>query len=87
MTAVPDLAELERNQQEELEQIANEQRKLAVKTTVNMLTDLFAGAEIRIGEATELIREDCERCSYKLVIEDEEQKIQQDILKNTPRLN
>ena len=81
------IAELERIQQEELQQIADEQRKLAVKTTINVLTDLFAGAEIRIGEQTEMIREDCARCSYKLVIDDEEQKIEQVALKNTPRFN
>jgi uncharacterized protein (DUF342 family) len=81
------IAELERNQQEELQQIADEQRKLAARTTINVLNDLFAGAEIRIGEQTEMIREDCEHCSYKLVIEDEEQKIQQDVLKNTSRFN
>lgn len=79
------IAELGRNQQEELEEIAELQRKLAIKTTVNVLADMFAGVEIRIGEQTELIREDCERCSYKLVIDEEEQKIQQDTLKNLPR--
>ena len=79
------VAELERNQQEELEQIAELQRKLAIRTTVNVISDLFAGVEIRIGEQTELIREDTERCSYKLSIDDEEQKIVQDALKNTPR--
>lgn len=42
---------------------------------------MFAGVEIRIGEQTELIREDCEHCSYKLVSDYEEQKIQQDVLK------
>lgn len=80
------IAELERNQQEELEEIAEEQRKLAIKTTVNVINDMFAGVEIRIGEQTELIREDCEKCSYKLVIDEEEQKIQQDALKRVPRM-
>jgi uncharacterized protein len=75
------IADLERNQQQELEEIAELQRKLAIRTTVNVLTDLFAGVEIRIGEQTELIREDCERCSFRLVIDEEEQKIKQDILK------
>jgi uncharacterized protein (DUF342 family) len=79
------IAELERNQQEELEQIAEQQRKLAVKTVVNVLNDIFAGVELRIGEHTELVREDAERCAYKLVIDEEEQKIQQDALKNVPR--
>lgn len=55
--------------------------------TENDISDLFAGVEIRIGEQTKLIREDCERSSYKLVIEEEEQKIQQDALKSTPRFN
>ncbi|MDA0337787.1 MAG: FapA family protein, partial [bacterium] len=75
------IAELERNQKVELEEIAEFQRKLALRTTINVLTDMFAGVEIRIGEQTELIREDCERCSFKLVIADEVQKIQQDVLK------
>ena len=84
---VAKIAELERNQKEELEEIAELQRKLALKTTVDVVSDLFAGVEIRIGEQTELIREDCDRCSYKLIIDEDEQKIQQDPLKNTPRFN
>ena len=75
---VAKIAELERNQKEELEEIAELQRKLALKTTVDVVSDLFAGVEIRIGEQTELIREDCDRCSYKLAIDEDEQKIQQD---------
>ncbi|HJP30180.1 MAG TPA: hypothetical protein QGF95_06470 [Candidatus Latescibacteria bacterium] len=51
------------------------------------MSDMFAGVEIRIGEQTELVREDAERCSYKLIIDEDEQKIQQDPLKNTPRFN
>ena len=84
---VAKVAELERNQQEELAEIADLQRKLAVKTTVDVVSDMFAGVEIRIGEQTELVREDAERCSYKLIIDEDEQKIQQDPLKNTPRFN
>ncbi|MBT3343169.1 MAG: DUF342 domain-containing protein [Gemmatimonadetes bacterium] len=80
------IAELERNQQEELEEIAEEQRKLAQRTQINVLNDLFAGVEIRIGEHTELIREDAEKCSFRLVTEDEEQKIFMDGLRNTPRM-
>ena len=80
------IAELERNQQVELEAIAEEQRKLALRTQINVLNELFAGVEIRVGEHTELIREDAEKCSFRLVTEDEEQKIFMDALRNTPRM-
>lgn len=79
------VAELERNQQEELQQIAELQRKLAVKTSVNVVNELFAGVEIRIGEQTELVREDADRCTFRLVIDEDEQKIQQEVLRNAPR--
>ncbi|MBT4609401.1 MAG: DUF342 domain-containing protein [Gemmatimonadetes bacterium] len=80
------IAELERNQQVELEEIAEEQRKLAMRTQINVLNDLFAGVEVRVGEHTELIREDAEKCSFRLVTEDEEQKIFMDALRNPPRM-
>ncbi len=38
---VAKIAELERNQKEELEEIAELQRKLALKTTVDVVSDLF----------------------------------------------
>ncbi len=77
---------MERNQQVELEEIAEEQRKLALRTQINVLNELFAGVEIRLGEHTELIREDAEKCSFRLVTEDEVQKIFMDALRNPPRM-
>ena len=81
------IAELEQNQQEELEEIAESQRKLSHKTNINVASELFAGAELRIGEQTELIREDAEKVSFRLVTEDEEEKIQMDTLSGNLRLS
>ena len=72
------LAELEKNQEGELEEIAESQRKLSHKTTIDVASDLFAGVELRIGEQTDLIKEDTEKVSFRLVVEDEEVRIQMD---------
>ena len=81
------VAELEQNQQLELEEIAEAQRKLSHQTTINVVSELFAGVDLRIGEQTETIREDKEKVCFKLVTEDEEVKIQEDILSKTVKLS
>ena len=78
------IAELEKNQQEELEEIAETQRKLAHRTSISVVNQLFAGVELRIGELTELVREDKEKVSYRLVTEDEETRLQEEVLVKTP---
>ena len=78
------IAELEKNQQEELEEIAESQRKLSHRTTIAVINQLFAGVELRIGELTELIREDKEKVSYRLVTEDEETRLQEEVLARAP---
>ena len=81
------VAELEQNQQLELEEIAEAQRKLSHQTTINVVSELFAGVELRIGEQTETVREDKEKVCFKLVTEDEEVKIHEDILSKTVKLS
>lgn len=81
------VAELEQNQQAELEEIAEAQRKLSHQTNINVVSELFAGVELRIGEQTETVREDKEKVSFKLVTEDEEVKIQEEVLSRTIKLS
>ena len=81
------IAELEQNQQQELEEIAEAQRKLSRQTNVNVIAELFAGVELRIGEQTDLIREDSEKVSFRLVTEEEEEKIQMDGLSGNVKLS
>jgi hypothetical protein len=81
------VAELEQNQQAELEEIAEAQRKLSHQTNINVVSELFAGVELRIGEQTETVREDKEKVSFKLVTEDEEVKIQEEVLSKTIKLS
>jgi hypothetical protein len=45
-----------------------------MRTQINMLNDLFAGVDVRVGEHTELI------------CEDEEQKIFMDALRHPPKM-
>ena len=81
------IAELEQNQQQELEEIAEGQRKLSHKTNINVVSELFAGAELRIGEQTELIREDQDKVTFHLVTEDDVERIQMDTLSGNLRLS
>ena len=81
------IAELEQNQQQELEEIAEAQRKLSRQTNVNVIAEFFAGVELRIGEQTDLIREDSEKVSFRLVTEEEEEKIQMDGLSGNVKLS
>ena len=61
------IAELEQNLQEELDEIAASQRKLAFRTSINIQNELFAGTEFRIGEQTLVIQNDETTLSYHLV--------------------
>ena len=81
------IAELEQNQQQELEEIAEAQRKLSHETNINVASELFAGAELRIGEQTELIREDQGKVTFHLVTEEDVERIQMDTLSGNLRLS
>ena len=71
------VAELEQNLQKELEDIAEEQRKVALKASIRVASELFTGVELRIGEQTMVINEDKDKVGFKLVQEEEELKIQE----------
>ena len=71
------MAELEQNLQKELEEISEEQRKVALKATIRVANELFAGVELRIGEQTMVINQDQDKVEFKLVQEEEELKIQE----------
>ena len=81
------IAELEQHQLQELEEIAETQRKLSHKTNINVVSELFAGAELRIGEQTKLIREDQDKVTFHLVTEDDVEGIQMDTLSGNLRLS
>ena len=81
------IAELGQNQQQELEEIAEAQRKLSHETNINVMSELFAGAELRIGEQTELIREDQDKVTFHLVTEEDVEKIQMDTLSGNLKLS
>ncbi|MFH1572023.1 MAG: flagellar assembly protein A [Gemmatimonadota bacterium] len=81
------IAELEKNQEQELAEIAEGQRKLAHQTRINVVSQLFAGVELRIGELTELVREDKDKVSFRLITEDEQTRLQEEVLRNTPRFS
>ncbi|MFT5373549.1 MAG: hypothetical protein ACI906_000365 [Candidatus Latescibacterota bacterium] len=69
------VAELEQSLQKELEETAEAQRKLALRTNISVHSQLFAGAELRIGELTKIVHDDENNISFSLVEEDDEQKI------------
>ena len=63
----------------------NEPEELAA--TADVVSELFAGVELHIGEQTETVREDKDKVSFKLVTEDEEVKIQEEVLSRTVKLS
>jgi len=79
------VAELEQSLQKELEEIAEIQRKLALQTYISVHSQLFAGAELRIGEQTKIVNDDEERVTFSLVQDDDEQTIQQGPYKGAMR--
>ena len=70
------VAELEQNLQKELAEIAENQRQLSFRTSVNVQNELFAGVELRIGEQTLVLQDDENKVSFRLVQEDDELEIQ-----------
>ncbi len=70
------VAELEDSLQQELEDIADRQRKTSLRTVISIHGKLFAGVELRIGELTHLINEDLQNISFGIVQSDDEQTIQ-----------
>lgn len=70
------VAELEDNLQRELEDIADRQRRTALRTFISIHGKLFAGVELRIGELTHLISDDLQNISFGIVQNEEEQSIQ-----------
>ena len=84
MKRVAKIAELEKNQQEELAQIAESQRELSHRISIQVGNQLYAGVELRIGELTQTIYEDTERVSFRLLTKDEQTRIQEEPLTGTP---
>jgi hypothetical protein len=70
------IAELEQNLQNEMEEIAKAQRRLGLKTRVDIQKELFAGVELRIGELTHIVNDDQISVSFGLAQDDEELIIQ-----------
>jgi len=70
------IAELVKSLEEELEEIADSQRRLSLQSSINVQGKLFSGVELRIGELTHSIIEDEQRIGYRLVQEEDEQEIQ-----------
>ena len=64
------------NLQRELEDIADRQRRTALRTFISIHGKLFAGVELRIGELTHLISDDLQNISFGIVQNEEEQSIQ-----------
>jgi hypothetical protein len=69
------VAELEQSLQKELEEIAETQRKLALRTNISVHSQLSAGAELRIGELTKIVHDDENNISFSLVEENDKQTI------------
>ena len=67
---------MEQNLQKELAEIAENQRQLSFRTSVNVQNELFAGVELRIGEQTLVLQDDENKVSFRLVQEDDELEIQ-----------
>jgi len=84
MKRVAKIAELEKNQQTELEEIAEDQRQLAHRISIQVGSQMYAGVELRIGELTQTIHEDTERVSYRLLTKDEQTRIQEEPLTGSP---
>lgn len=73
---VAKVAELEQNLQDEMEEIAESQRQLALRTRVSVQKELFAGVELRIGELTHIINDDEDSVSFGLIQNDDELSVQ-----------
>jgi uncharacterized protein (DUF342 family) len=72
------LTELEQSQQNELEEIAEDQRQLALKAAIEVNATLFAGVELRIGEELLQIHDDTKQSRFHLVNEEDQLKIMAD---------
>jgi uncharacterized protein (DUF342 family) len=72
------LTELEQSQQNELEEIAEDQRQLALKAAIEVNATLFAGVELRIGEEVLQIHDDIKQSRFHLVNEEDQLKIMAD---------
>ncbi len=70
------VAELVKSLEDELDEIAEMQRKLSLRTSINVHGTLFSGVEMRIGELTQSISDDQQHIGYRIVQEEEEQTIQ-----------
>ena len=70
------VAELEQNLQTEMEDIAENQRLLALGTRISVQKELFAGVELRIGELTQIVNNDEATVSFGVTQNDEELSIQ-----------
>ena len=68
---VAKIADLQQNLQKELSDIAENQRKLAFMTSINVQNDIFSGVELRIGEQTLILQDDQAKVSFRLVQNDE----------------
>jgi uncharacterized protein (DUF342 family) len=70
------LDELYEALQREMEEIAHEQRELALRAEIAVAGRLFPGVEVRIGEETRVFVEEQSRARLRLVVEDEEAHIE-----------
>jgi hypothetical protein len=59
-----------------MEDIAENQRLLALRTRISVQKELFAGVELRIGELTQIVNDDEATVSFGVTLNDEELSIQ-----------
>lgn len=60
---------------QEMQVIIDAQRQQALEASIAIHNRLFSGVEVRLGEETMAIVEECQRVHFRLVVEDGERKI------------